>query len=132
MPNICHNSVKLCGNNETVNKIKSISKNKFLSSLIDIRNLVAHETGNVEWKEDTVCFDTAWSPPYEDLIEISKSYPEIAFKLEYFIMEMMWCGCVSIKDGKEHNMIYYIPDRIGMSEEEIAYGKEIFREIMIN
>jgi hypothetical protein len=45
-------------------------------------------------------FDTAWSPPQNALINISKSYPKLTFKLEYSEGGMCFSGEDTIKNGE--------------------------------
>jgi hypothetical protein len=97
-----------------------------------LENWGTREFEGFECIGDAMRFDTAWSPPYDALLKISKSYPEIVFKLDYIIVEMLRCGYVSIKDGQECDMIYYSVGRTEMTKEEVTYGENVFREILNN
>jgi hypothetical protein len=45
-------------------------------------------------------FDTAWGPPDEAFVEISKIFPELVFELEYDEPGMQFAGEVEIQDGE--------------------------------
>lgn len=140
MPSICHNAIRVFGDEKTISSIKNIAKESFLKSFLPapqnpdeswyLENWGTREFGGFEWIGDVMMFDTSWSPPYDALLKISKSHPEIVFKLDYIIAEMLRCGYVSIKDGQEYDMIYYSVGRTEMTNEEVAYGEKVFREIL--
>lgn len=48
-------------------------------------------------------FQSAWSPPVEAFVTISKSFPELTFDLEYFESGMSFMGRVEIRDGESNS-----------------------------
>jgi hypothetical protein len=45
-------------------------------------------------------FDSAWGPPREAFIEISKNFPGLTFDLEYYEPGMCFCGRLEIQNGE--------------------------------
>ena len=45
-------------------------------------------------------FDSAWAPPAEGILRISKKYPQLTFTLEYDEPGMDFSGVVVVKGGK--------------------------------
>ena len=142
MPNISHNSIKISGTEERLRAFKDLLKEgvSFFECILPAPDNASREWYDEHWgvsqisdlqfADKEIEFNTAWAPPYEFLLRISKSYPEIVFQLHYFIIEMMWCGHVKIQDGVGSDIVYYMEDRVGMTATDIAYGRDIFGEIM--
>jgi hypothetical protein len=59
-------------------------------------------------------FDSAWGPPREAFIEISKNFPGLTFDLEYFEPGMGFCGRDVITDGYIIDTLY---DDFGSKED---------------
>lgn len=51
-------------------------------------------------------FDSAWGPPVEAFVQISKSFPGLTFDLEYFESGMGFCGRAEIIGGEIVNNLY--------------------------
>ena len=45
------------------------------------------------------CFDTAWSPPLNLFVEVSKKYPNLTFELNYEERGMWFAGSFKVKNG---------------------------------
>lgn len=59
-----------------------------------------NEDDNVTFAEgDTEFFNTAWSPPVDAILKLSKKFPTMSFKLDYFEGGMMFGGEVGMKNG---------------------------------
>lgn len=57
-------------------------------------------------------FDSAWSPPREGLIEVSKKWPDLEFNIEYFEMGMGFAGGDKFVNG-EHTELWYTEEYQG-------------------
>jgi hypothetical protein len=142
MPNICHNSIEILGSAQHVKEFKSRLKagSLFFDSLIPApknapkewyeKNWGARELS--PWTESdigVITLDTAWHPPYEFIKTVSRTCPELTFRINYFVLEMRWCGRITIQNGADTDVIYYKMDSDGMKQRDIEYGKEIFGDI---
>jgi hypothetical protein len=48
----------------------------------------------------TYSFDTAWAPPIEGYIHISRLFPGLRFTMTYYEPGMCFAGCAIIEDGE--------------------------------
>ena len=95
-----------------------------------------------EWENNTIKFYTAWTSPFEALIELSKKFPEAEFELKYADEGAYFVGIASIKNGvvteienpknktKKFNELYLEftgidLDRDVENEEELKQMKEV-------
>lgn len=61
-----------------------------------------HDTHMVEEGDDTLhfTFDTAWGPPVDGIVNISKKYPMLTFRLSFMEGGMGIIGAVGVRNGK--------------------------------
>jgi hypothetical protein len=53
-----------------------------------------------DWNDSEITFFTAWSPPSAFFLHVSKSYPDVTFKLEFADEGAGFLGSETIKDGE--------------------------------
>ena len=146
MPNTCHNTLKILGSPEDIATFMFILKGGENTPLCNSL-IPAPENAERSWFEENwfgreanvtsdwkvaennsymIDFDSAWSPPYNFILKVSKMYSDITFKLTWTVYEMLWCGCVSITNGESFDFINY---KYGEKNQDYCteeYGKKIF------
>ena len=150
MPNICHNTLEISGSLQYVTTFMSVLKGgentPLCNPLIPAPNnaerswfeenwfgreaIVRSDWKATENNSYMIDFDSAWSPPYDFILKVSKTYSDITFKLTWSVYEMLWCGCVSITNGETSDFINYKfgeKDQDNLTED---YGKKIFGDIL--
>ena len=128
MPNVCHNTLEISGNSESISEIISKSKGTFpkdfpYDSLFskffpppenvdDEWNVITW--GNTkdawfseDWKQDeeknksVIYFDSAWVPATHFVYNLSKMYKDVSFCLDYSVYESCIEGRVEFRGGEE-------------------------------
>lgn len=127
MPNYCSNKLIITSQNPQILlkfKKEAVPENSRLQEVVSLQKLYPQDKtqdNRIEWQtnnwgtkwdlinteilEETAqeicyCFETAWSPPVEAFIEISKNYPEITFKLYYEESGNDFIGYTEIENGE--------------------------------
>ncbi len=117
MPNWCNNSLRVIGGEENINNfINDFKEKDFEAVLLTPKNL-KKPSEKIEWRyshwgtkgvckdsiateENTLFFDTAWSPPSEEyLTKASKKYG-VDFELMYQEDGCGFEGIIQVIDGK--------------------------------
>ena len=152
MPNICHNTITIFGPQNVTDSFKAVVKGgentDFLKALIPPeenadrewfkKNWFDNREGRVlgEWREEgqntfSLDVDTAWGPPYEPLIEVSKAYHNLRIKLTCESFESVFCGYVIFENGIDVENVYWAYGNIN-GEDAIQYARKIFGSAMVD
>ena len=155
MPNICHNTITISGPQNVVDSFKAVVKGgentDFLNALIPPeenadrdwfkKNWFDNREGRVlgEWREEegqntfSLDVDTAWGPPYEPLMKVSKSYPNLRIKLACESFESLFCGYAIFENGIDVENVYWAYGN-GNGTEDIAmqYARKIFGTALVD
>lgn len=67
--------------------------------------------------EITLRFNTAWSPPYHWMREVSRLWPELTMTLEFFVIEMRYSAGYSFRAGEDKQE--WEKDLVFEGEEEV-------------
>jgi hypothetical protein len=134
MPNWCSNWVTVTGKKTPVNKFMKLARNHVEKglyadlSLSSLYPIPEEEKSNwydwsiknwgTKWdvdgvlsrREDTsllYTFSSAWCPPCEAFVEISRKFPTLEFDLEWFEGGMGFLGRQVIKNGRSNSLVEY-------------------------
>lgn len=125
MPNWCSNEMNIKGKKEDLDLLLEKANNEEENNPLSLDKLfptenTGKEDGWYEWRlanwgtkwdlsdvelerlsddEISVRFSTAWSPPLEAFVKISKDYPEIEFSVFYSEPGADFCGKAEISNG---------------------------------
>jgi hypothetical protein len=125
MPNWSYNHLQIIGRQDEIDKCLNSVKTK--ESAFDFNTVIPEPENNPDWltwrcehwgtkwnaepsSGDTIVaeriptgaemwFDTAWRPPLPVLLELSKKFPELEFRL-YFVIEGIGEGLARFKNGE--------------------------------
>lgn len=116
MPNNCNNKLTVKGENDEIKKFILENTINYMINFnvnVPINDNSREEaykywgsfiTGGgqdcSEWKENKIEFYTAWAPPIQYFVTVSKKYPSLTFVLFYEEFCMDIYGVRAIKDGK--------------------------------
>ena len=147
MPNWCQNSLSI--NSLLPQQRDSIAdaleKDEFLRTFAPLTD---GETGVDAWgtkwdvcdsdvyaEEDTInaYFQTAWSPPVDGLLAISKQFPDAQFRIRYDEPGVAFCGVSVIKNGvheEEHYADYLDIEGIEELDEDADDHYEVRENIV--
>ena len=119
MPNYCDNSLSIEGPHDTLRKIHDLVRGeenpfdfeKIIPMPADVEDWYDWRCENwgTKWNssgalivdDNTYEFDTAWSTPYEVLVELSKQFPNSTISVDYADEDIgSNCGSYVLKNGE--------------------------------
>lgn len=129
MPNWCFNEMSIKGSGKEIENILDNARNEEENNDFSLEKLLpmpeSEDKNNwYEWRlanwgtkwdlsdvtiqgdfnpesdeEVSICFSTAWSPPLEGIVSVSKKFPELSFSVFYSEPGADFCGKAEISDG---------------------------------
>ena len=124
MPNWCENVLTITGNDKQVKAFKKKAFTAKQKNALDFCNFFSAsepEKNNLDWQRDhfgckwgannpgitldepekvEYFFDSAWGPPVEFIVHVSKMYPDLKFSLFYHEPGMCFIGDFVVKNNQ--------------------------------